>query len=100
MLHLIFRCSKLIALVTAIALLSANLDNVPDSPELLNSGSGASLQVVHHPVPGVFDTLPPARNGFQPPDTDEYVSDPSVAILPNSVARSLYLAADPSPPTA
>ncbi len=100
-LHLVFRSSKLIALVTAIVLLAANLDNVPDTPELLNSGSGASLQVVHHPVLGCCDTVAVARDGFHPPEPDsQYISDPLVALLPSSSARSLYFAADPSPPAA
>ena len=46
----VFRYSKVIALVAALFLLSSNLDNQPDCPELLNSNSGfsVSFQTSHH----------------------------------------------------
>src|SRR6185312_2341272 len=51
----VFRYSKLIALVAALFLLSSNLDNQPDCPELLNSNPGfsVSFQTSHHHHAGV-----------------------------------------------
>ncbi len=99
----VFRYSKWIALAAALFLLSANLDNVPDCPELLNSSSGpaASLQFVHHDVAARLDAVYVARETFRPCVINtQYVSDAVLAVSPPCVPQSLYQAADPSPPSA
>ncbi|HEX4168539.1 MAG TPA: hypothetical protein VHZ55_24005 [Bryobacteraceae bacterium] len=102
MLNFVFQYSKLIALAAAIFLLSANLDNVPDCPELLNAGMGSTVLLVVHHAPLEFakamhtawEALP------RPEDYTQYVSDAVLVLSPPCVTRSVHQAADPSPPTA
>lgn len=101
-LYCVFRFPKLIALTIALFLVSANLDNVPDCPELLNSRSGpsVSLQLVHHDVAARLDTVGVAWQIFQPPVAPTlYVPDALLALSPRGTMQSLYQAADPSPPS-
>jgi hypothetical protein len=90
-----------IAVAAALLLFSASLDDVPDYPELLNprSGPSVSLQVVHHDVATRFQIhiageLPQPRATGAP-----HVPVLSLAVS-SSPPRSLYHAADPSPPAA
>ena len=102
-LNRVFRYSKLIALAAALFLLSANLDNVPDCPELLNSSSGpaVSLQLVHHDVAARLDAVYVAWETFRPSVINtQYVADVLLAVSPVCAPQSLYQAADPSPPSA
>jgi len=84
----------------AIFLISATLDNIPDSPELFNSRSGpsVSLQLVHHDVVAIR-AIDVAGQTFAPPAIGvEYVSDALSAVSPALTPQSFYGAADPSPP--
>jgi hypothetical protein len=98
-------CSKLLALLISVFLLAANLDNVPDCPELLNSkgiafSSGhvySLVDVTIHPdygrgAAGAF-YLP-----FAAPEPLFTVLEPPSA--PFTAGQMLYEAADPSPPSA
>jgi hypothetical protein len=101
-LNCIFSWSKFIALVAALFLLSANLDNVPDCPELLNSSSGpsVSLQLVHHDMVARPDIIGVAWENFRPSAASTpYISDALLALSPSWAPQSLDQAADPSPPS-
>jgi hypothetical protein len=90
---------KLIALLTAIFVVSANLDNVPDVPAVMTSIS-ASSTVHYSPLDGVqaihtaWDLLPKTENVV------EYVLDELHVASPPCKPRSVHQAADSSPPTA
>ena len=102
-LNRVFGYSKLIALTAVIFLLCASVDNIPDCPALLNSSSGpsVSLQLVHHDVVARIQAIHIACETFRPRVIGtHYVSDTSAPAPPSSVPRSLYHAADPSPPSA
>ncbi len=102
-LNWLFGFSKLIALAIAIFLVSASLDNVPDCPELLNSSSGSSvsLQLIHHDAAARPGAIQVSWEAFPAPAvTAQYSADELLAMAPACVTRSLYQAADPSPPSA
>lgn len=101
----VFRYSKLIALVAALFLLSANLDNQPDCPELLNSNSGFSVSfqtTTHHHHGGVLlDRIHTAWGCLSPlVAVDHNVSELASATPPTCFTGFALEAADPSPPTA
>lgn len=90
-------------MTVALLVLSGSLDNVPDCPELLNSNAGLSLlaQIVHHSVATRVQAAYIAWEAFGPAAAGaQHVSDVAHAILPPRAPRSLYQAADPSPPFA
>lgn len=101
-LNCVFGWSKLLALAAAIFLVSANLDNVPDCPELLNSSSSpsVSLQVAHlHIASSCADVTCTVAIVFRSAMSIEHcVSEGLVRASPFCVARSLHQATDPSPP--
>jgi hypothetical protein len=92
---------RLIALAAAVFLLWSNLDNIPDCPELLNSGSGASAAAcaVHHTSISLDRTR--AVSGIVPAPvfSNQFVVHTIRVALPCGVIRSLHQAADPSPPS-
>ena len=99
----VFRFSELIALAIAMLLVSANLDNIPDCPELLNSNSGScvSLQLIHHDAAARPGAIQVCLAAFPAPAiAAQYAADVLLAVAPACVTRSLYQAADPSPPSA
>jgi hypothetical protein len=100
----VFRYSKLIALVAALFLLSSNLDNQPDCPELLNSNSGfsVSFQTSHHHHSGVFlDRIYTAWGIVSPlVAIDHDVAELVLALPPTCFTGFALEASDPSPPIA
>ncbi len=92
------------ALVAAGFVLLALLDNVPDSPSLLNRTTRASvsLQLANHPDIGAIPQQPYATQAAVRADLRNIycVSDVLIVVAPSCVARLLYQAADPSPPIA
>ncbi len=99
-LNFIFRCSKWIALTAAVFLLFSNLDNVPDCPELLNwNSASAVLSLVHHSPSKSVDAIHTASSALPEPETRiHHVSVQVLVLAPPGITRSLYQAADPSPP--
>jgi hypothetical protein len=98
----VFRYSKLIALVAVLFLLSSNLDNQPDCPELLNSNSGfsVSFQTSHHHHAGVhLDKIYTAWGTFDPlMATEEEILVPVLVTPPSCFTGFALEAADSSPP--
>ena len=91
------------ALASAIVLLFANLDNVPDCPELLNAraDSAVCIQLASHPVPALPGILPTAREFIAPlAANDQYSPALLLPIAPSCFIRLPSQAADPSPPGA
>jgi len=103
-LNVVFRYSKWIAVLAAMFLLSANLDNVPDSPELLTSGSGVavSAQLAAHLALPALPGHPCATCMAARPllARTHWCLGSLAAVLPSFVPRLLHQAADPSPPMA
>jgi hypothetical protein len=102
-LNRVLRFSRWIALAAAVFLLSANLDNIPDCPELFNSNckASASLQLVHHDVATTLNAFCVTWENFQPPTSSTYyISDVFLAIPPPGITPPLYRSADSSPPSA
>jgi hypothetical protein len=101
-LNFVSRLSKVAALATVIFLLSSTLDNVPDCPELLNSNPGSTiLSLVHHCSANSIDTRNSAWEAIALLEICvQRISDGPPALSPSLTQRSLYQAADPSPPLA
>jgi hypothetical protein len=98
----IFRFSKWIALLIAAFVISANLDNIPDCPELLNPSNGAflSLHLPHHLDTIAHPEVPYASFFFSIHRlliNGDSVLD-ALFVPASSIPRSLYRASDPSPP--
>ena len=103
LLNCISKISKSIALLTAIFLLCATFDNVPDNPELFSRSSGSSVvvQLAHHQLPGSIGAISAAGQTLQSPmvlrqGTSDVLREP----LPSWAAKALHQAADSSPPAA
>jgi len=97
----IFRFWKLIALASAIFLLSANLDNIPDRPEALNTSFKSFVSTQFAPLPAagcvtaVFaasETFPASELGIQ------HAVEVFPGFSPGRIGRLLRQAADSSPP--
>lgn len=98
----VFRYSKLIALVAVLFLLSSNLDNQPDCPELVNSNSGfsVSFQTSHHHHGGIhLDRIRTAWGIFNRlADTGHGIAELIPTDPPSCFTGFALEAADPSPP--
>jgi hypothetical protein len=84
-----------------IFLLSANLDNIPDSPELLNASSKTSVSIsfAHLHVTGCAAAESAASGSFSPPAIHiQYFLEACPNFSPAHIARLFHQAADSSPP--
>jgi hypothetical protein len=98
----VFRFFKLVALASAIFLLSSNLDNIPDCPEALNTGSKSFVSMQFTPLhagcvmaaAACDETLTTPAIGIQ------YVLEVSPHFSQAPISPLLRQAADSSPPAA
>jgi hypothetical protein len=92
----------MIALAAAIFLIWSNLDNIPDCPELLASGTGTSALVntAHHAAPALNGVCVASGTIPSPTFDNHFAADVQPITLSCCVIRSLHQAADPSPPSA